>query len=69
MKEESSDLSCFVACQSNLGFAFVTSATEGEGGCFHPFVCVQDISKLWTDSDEIFWAGWVSDKDELIRFW
>ena len=32
------------------------------------FVCVQDISKLWTDLDEILWAGWVCDKDELIRF-
>jgi len=33
-------------------------------------VCVQNISKkLWMDSDEIWWARWVCDEDELIRFW
>ena len=24
---------------------------------------------LWTDSDKIWWTGWVCDKDKLIRFW
>jgi len=27
------------------------------------------LKKLWTDSDEIWWAVWVCDKDALIRFW
>ena len=43
----------------------ITSTTEGKGGyVFTPFclfVCVQDISKLWT--------GWVCGKDKLITFW
>ena len=31
--------------------------------------CEQDISKsFWTDSAEIWWAGWVCNKDQLIRF-
>ena len=25
--------------------------------------------KLWTDSDEIWWTGWVFDMDGLFRFW
>ena len=33
-------------------------------------VCEHDTSKnLSTDSDEIWWTGWVYDKEELIRFW
>ena len=51
----------------------ITSATEGEGGCSHLFLsvylCTGYLKKLWTDSDEILWAGWVCDKDEVIRFW
>ena len=27
------------------------------------------LKKLLTDSDEIWWAGWVCDTDKLIRFW
>ena len=26
------------------------------------------LKKLWTDSDETWWTGWVCNKDELIRF-
>ena len=26
------------------------------------------LKRLWTDSDETWWAGWVCDEDELIRF-
>ena len=49
--------------------------------CFHPslsvcsfvrlfvYLCVGYLKKLWTDPDEIWWAGWLCDKDELIRFW
>ena len=35
------------------------------------FVCEQDmrILNLLTDSDETWSAGWVGDKDQLIRFW
>ena len=35
------------------------------------FVCLwaRYLKKLWTDSDETWWTGWVCDKGELIRFW
>ena len=32
-------------------------------------LCAQYLEKLWTDLDEIWWAGWVCDNDELFRFW
>ena len=57
----------------------VTSASEGEGGyvftlfClfFCLFVCLFAgyLKKLWIDLDEIWWAGWVCDKEELVQFW
>ena len=51
----------------------ITSTTEGEGGCFHPFLsvclCAGYLKTLWMNLDEIWWAGLVCDKDELIRFW
>ena len=58
----------------------VTSATEGEGGyVFTPFLsffsvcllvclCTEYLKKLWMNSDEIWWAGSVCNKDKLIRF-
>ena len=27
------------------------------------------LEKLWTDSDESWWAGWACYKEELIPFW
>jgi len=35
------------------------------------FVCLRAgyLKKVWTDSDEAWWIGWVGDKDELTRFW
>jgi len=27
------------------------------------------LKRLWTDSDETWWTGWVCRKDALIRFW
>ena len=51
----------------------VTSATEGGWRlCFHPlcvYLCAGYLKKMWTDLDEIWWLGWVCDKDEVIRFW
>ena len=34
------------------------------------FVCLWTgyLKKLWTDSDKIWWTGWVCDKNESIRF-
>jgi len=32
-------------------------------------LCAGYLKKLWTDSNENWWTGWVCDKDELIRFW
>ena len=32
-------------------------------------LCARYLKKLWMDSDDIWWAGWVCDKDELLRFW
>ena len=32
-------------------------------------LCTGYLKKLWTDPDEIWWAGWLCDKDKLIRFW
>ena len=42
-----------------------------EGYGFTPAVCLSAgyLKKLWTDTDEIWWAGSVCDKDELIRCW
>ena len=36
--------------------------------CLFVCLCAGYLKKLWTDSDEIWWAGLVCDKDELIRF-
>uniref|UniRef100_A0A8C4QSB1 Uncharacterized protein n=1 Tax=Eptatretus burgeri TaxID=7764 RepID=A0A8C4QSB1_EPTBU len=58
----------------------ITSATKGGGRLsFHSCLsvclplfgclCAGYLKKLWTDLHEIWWAGWVCDKDELIRFW
>ena len=50
----------------------VSSVTEGWCRlCFHPLVCLcaRYLKMLWTDSDEIWWTGWVYDEDKLIRFW
>ena len=52
----------------------VTFTSEGEGGdVFTPFLsvcpCTGYLKKLWMDSDEILWTGWLFDKDELIRLW
>ena len=52
-----------------------TSATKSEGGyVFTPLslfvcLCVGYVTKLWTDSNESWWTGWVCDKEELIQFW
>ena len=27
------------------------------------------LKRLWMDSDETWWTGWVFDHNELIRFW
>ena len=32
-------------------------------------LCVGYLKTLWKDSNEIWWGGWVCDKDELIRCW
>ena len=36
--------------------------------CLSVCLCARYLKELWMDSDEIWWAGWVCDKDELIRF-
>ena len=50
----------------------ITSATEGEGGCFYPSLsvclCAGYLKKLWMDPDEIWWASGACDKDELLTF-
>ena len=30
-------------------------------------LCAGHLKKLWTDSYEILWVGWLCDKDELFR--
>ena len=37
--------------------------------CLFVCLCAGYLKKLWTDSDETWWTGWVFDHDELIRFW
>ena len=65
-----STLSCFFLPPSPKvkgGYVFILSV------CLFVcmFVCLHAgyLEKLWTDSDEIWWACWVCDKDKLIRFW
>ena len=63
-----------------LSSVLVNSVTEGghkPSASFHTclpvclYVCLWTgyLKKLWTDSDEIGWSGWVCDKEELVRFW
>ena len=56
-----------LACTSVL----ITSATDGgRRFMFSPLCfCAGYLKKLWTDSDETWWAGWVCDEEELIQFW
>ena len=56
---------------NDLGWRDMLVTKSGLRSCFHPclFVREQDISKLVTDSDKIWWTGWVYDKDKLMRFW
>ena len=47
----------------------VASATEGGRRSFSSRLCAGYLKKLRTDSDEIWSAGWVCDREELIKFW
>ena len=54
---------------------FLSLSPKVEGGyvftpvCLFVCLCAGYRKKLWMDSDEILWAGWVCDYNELIRFW
>ena len=54
-------------------FPNVLATSTNEGGwrlCVLKVTCLWAwyLKKLWTDSEEIWWTGWVCDKDELIWF-
>uniref|UniRef100_UPI00358E0789 tyrosyl-DNA phosphodiesterase 1 isoform X2 n=1 Tax=Myxine glutinosa TaxID=7769 RepID=UPI00358E0789 len=77
MRPDSSEIAWFMVTSANLSKA-AWGALEKNGTqlmirsyelgvLFVPRMF--DISKLWTDSDDIRWTGWVCDEDELIRFW
>ena len=47
------------------------STKGGRTLCFHPCCCLWTgyLKKLWPDSDETRWTGWVSDENTQITFW
>ena len=37
--------------------------------CLFVCLCAGYLEKLWTDSDETWWTGWMCGKYQLIQFW
>ena len=50
-----------------MDFASVVLCTMSS--CLSVCLCTGYLKKLWTDSDETWWTGWMCRKDQLIRFW
>ena len=37
--------------------------------CLSVCLCAGYLKKLWKDTDEILWTGWMCDRDKVIGFW